>query len=41
MIGEDYRVLFGMEVTVVTTAKKREEGMELLRLMGFPIKSSE
>lgn len=39
MIGEDYRFLFGFEVTVVTTAKKREEGIELLRLMGFPIKN--
>jgi large subunit ribosomal protein L5 len=38
-IGEDYRFLFGFEVTVVTTAKKREEGVELLKLMGFPIKS--
>lgn len=39
MIGEDYRFLFGLEVTVVTTTKKKEEGIELLRLMGFPIKS--
>jgi len=38
MIGEDYRFLFGLEVTVVTTGGKREEGIELLRLMGFPIK---
>lgn len=38
MIGEDYRLLFGLEVTVVTSAKKREEGVELLRLMGFPVK---
>ena len=40
MIGEDYRFLFGFEVTVVTTAKKKEEGAELLRLIGFPIKAS-
>lgn len=38
IISEDYRFLFGLEVTVVTTAKKREEGIELLKLMGFPIK---
>ena len=38
MIGEDYRFLFGFEATVVTTAKKREESIELLRLLGFPIK---
>src|SRR3989344_9679259 len=39
MIGEDYRFLFGLEVTVVSSAKTREEGIELLRLLGFPIKS--
>ncbi|MBI2640770.1 MAG: 50S ribosomal protein L5 [Candidatus Sungbacteria bacterium] len=39
IIGEDYRFLFGLEVTVVTTAKKREEGIELLKLMGFPIRT--
>jgi len=38
MIGEDYHFIFGLEVTVVTTAKSREEGIELLSLMGFPIK---
>lgn len=38
MIGEDYRFLFGLEVTVVTTAHTKEEGTELLKLMGFPIK---
>lgn len=41
MIGEDYRMLFGMEVTIVTTAKKREEGIALLRFMGFPIRNPE
>lgn len=40
MIGEDYRFLFGLEITVVTSAKTKKEGMELLRLMGFPIKAS-
>ena len=38
MVGEDYKLLFGLEVTVVTTARSREEGVELLRLIGFPIK---
>ena len=28
----------GLEVTVVTTAKTQEEGLELLKLMGFPFK---
>ena len=28
----------GLEVTVVTTTKTREEGLELLKLLGFPFK---
>lgn len=39
MIGADYRFLFGLEVTVVTTARKRREGVALLKLLGFPLKS--
>lgn len=35
---EKTRNIFGLEITVVTNAKKREEGIELLRLMGFPVK---
>ena len=35
---EKVRFIFGFEITVVTTAKNREEGIELLRLLGFPIK---
>lgn len=35
---EKTRNIFGLEITVVTTAKGREESIELLRLMGFPIK---
>lgn len=38
MIGEDMPFIFGLEVTVVTTAKKREQGVALLRYLGFPIK---
>ncbi len=38
MIGEDYRFLFGLEVTIVTGAKSRQEGIEFLRLVGLPIK---
>lgn len=37
MIGEDYRLLFGLQVTVATTARTRAEGIALLKLMGFPI----
>jgi large subunit ribosomal protein L5 len=36
---ESTKRLFGLEVTVVVTSKSREEGMELLKLLGFPIKS--
>lgn len=35
---ENLKDIFGLEVTVVTTTKDREMGIELLRLMGFPIK---
>src|SRR3989338_7345661 len=35
---ESLKDIFSLQVTVVTTAKKREQGVELLRLMGFPIK---
>ncbi|TSC72374.1 MAG: large subunit ribosomal protein L5 [Parcubacteria group bacterium Gr01-1014_70] len=37
-IGEDTRFLFGLETTVCTNAKTREEALELFRLLGFPIK---
>ncbi len=35
---ESLKDIFGLEVTVVTTAKSKEEGTELLKLIGFPIK---
>lgn len=35
---ESVKDIFGLEVTVVTTAKTHEEGVELLRLIGLPIK---
>ncbi|KKR02358.1 MAG: 50S ribosomal protein L5 [Candidatus Yanofskybacteria bacterium GW2011_GWA1_39_13] len=35
---ENIKDVFGLEVTVVTTAKNREQGIELLRQMGFPIR---
>ncbi|OGF63307.1 50S ribosomal protein L5 [Candidatus Giovannonibacteria bacterium RIFCSPLOWO2_01_FULL_44_40] len=37
MIGEDVRNIFGLEVTVVTSAKKRDEAVELFKLLGFPL----
>ncbi|OGZ26706.1 MAG: 50S ribosomal protein L5 [Candidatus Nealsonbacteria bacterium RIFOXYB1_FULL_40_15] len=35
---EEARILFGFEVTIATTAKKKEEGVELMKLLGFPLK---
>jgi len=36
---EKTRFIFSFEITVVSNAKKREEGLEFLKLLGFPIKS--
>ena len=38
ILPERARNIFGFEITITTTAKKKEEGIELLKLMGFPIK---
>jgi len=35
---ERAKQIFGLEIAVVTTAKTKKEGLELLRLLGFPIK---
>ena len=35
---ETLKDIFGLEVSVVTNAKNKEEAKELLRLIGFPIK---
>ena len=36
--SEKAKNIFGFEITVVTTAKNREESIELLKLLGFPMK---
>ncbi len=36
---EKVKHIFGLEITVVTTAKTHQEGLELLKLLGFPVKS--
>lgn len=36
---EKVRQVFGFEITVATNAKSNEEGLELFKLLGFPIKS--
>jgi len=37
---EKEKTIFGFQVTIVTNAKSKEEGLELFKLMGFPIKES-
>ena len=38
ILAEETRIVFGFEITVVTTAKNKEDGLELLKLLKFPIK---
>jgi len=40
MIGEDVRNIFGLEATIVTSAKKREEVLALFKLLGFPFQKT-
>jgi large subunit ribosomal protein L5 len=35
---EKEKTIFGLQVTISTNAKSKEEGLELFKLMGFPIK---
>jgi len=39
ILPEKIKNIFGFEITVVNTSKTRESGIELLKLLGFPIKS--
>lgn len=36
---EEVKTIFGLEISVITNVKKRKEGLELLRLLGLPIKT--
>lgn len=38
IFAEKEKTIFGLEITVVTNAKNKEEGLELYKLLGFPIK---
>ncbi len=38
---EQAKQIFGLEVTVVTTADNKEEGLKLFRLLGFPIREED
>lgn len=40
LVDEDIKRIFGLEATIVTDARKREEAIELFRLMGFPIQKT-
>ncbi|TSC53038.1 MAG: 50S ribosomal protein L5 [Parcubacteria group bacterium LiPW_39] len=35
---EQVKTIFGLEISVTTNAKLKEEGLELFKLLGFPIK---
>jgi len=37
---EKEKTIFGFEITVVTNAKSKEEGLELFKLLGFPMKET-
>ncbi len=39
--AEDVENTFGLEICLPTTAKTREEGLELFKLIGFPFKKDE
>ena len=38
--SEKEKTIFGLEITVVINAKNKEEGLELYKLMGFPMKET-
>jgi len=37
---EKEKTIFGLEITIVTNAKSKEEGLELYKLLGFPMKET-
>jgi len=37
---EKEKTIFGLEITIVTNAKSKEEGLELYKLLGFPMKEA-
>ncbi len=39
IVYESSKDIFPFQVTITTTAKSKEEGKELLKLMGFPVKN--
>lgn len=39
ILPEKARNIFGLEITIATSAKTKEEGVALFKLLGFPIKN--
>jgi len=39
ILPERAKSIFGLEITVATSAKNKEEGLELFRLLGFPMRN--
>jgi len=39
--GDDVKTIFGFQTVVTTSAKNRERGIALIKLLGFPIKRSQ
>jgi large subunit ribosomal protein L5 len=39
ILPERAKAIFGLEITIVTTAKSQKEALELLRLLGVPVKT--
>lgn len=40
IVPEKVKNLFGLQITIVTDARKKEEAKELFKLLGFPIKDA-
>ena len=41
IVAEEVKNIFSLQITVVNSAKNREEGIEFLKMLGFPIKSQD
>lgn len=41
ILPEQVKTIFGLEITIVTNVRNRENGLELFKLLGFPMESVE
>jgi large subunit ribosomal protein L5 len=39
LTAQNIKIIFGLEITVVTNAKEKEKAINLFRLLGFPLKN--